>query len=1415
MQFQANKLRRPASLLVAVAMLGWLVLRADTGQSAPTAPVDPPTDVVFAAKVRPMIARYCLGCHSTKVKKGDLDLERFSSLEVARHDLKPWQSVIEMLSAEEMPPKAKPQPTTDERKWLIGWTHDWLDAEARARVGDPGPAALRRLSNAEYNATVRDLTRIDLQPAREFPADGAAGEGFTNAAEALSMSPALVEKYLAAAKGIADHAVLLPDGLRFSPASHQRDWVDESLRSLHAFYNHFAEPEGQLPLRRYLSALARNRAALAAGTKKFAEIAEQERLSPKYLETLWGVLNDARPSFVLDSIRAQWKSATPADVPAIAGQIEAWQKLAWTVVDKNAPGLYEVWIKPSLAISDSQTLRFRLNLTATQGDVVFYLVAHDIDKVAGKSIGGKDDNKTLILWDKARLEGGNQPPLSLRDVPEVANRLESSLRQQFVDTAKYLDAVALLPRAGAGDTVESVARERHLEPKQLQHWIDAVGLQKDSLGAPEPLAVKIVSSNGNPSVHGWGSPTADQLPILLTNASGQPAAVPGTIPPHGVCVHPSPDQYAAVCWTSPIEGSIHVETKVADAHAGCGNGVAWWLDALRAASAPRGRRDRLANGEFDDGKAATIAPRDLQVKSGDVLRLAIGARNRDHGCDLTLVDLTIKEIGGKGRTWNLSADVADAVLDANPRADRLGNKGVWLFARGQDNSASKSGIAIPPGSLLMQWRDALEKGQPQAELTKLADQVQTLLAGPPANGVGTSAPAPGSPDALLFAAVTAPGSPLVQPVDIATVLKQRDLKHPAAAGVSRFGLDVSRFGKHPKGQKIDETSFVTDSPTVVEIHLPAMLAANREFVVEGKIDPATVGSGFVQLQVLASPPKNSAQMAGGPVLINSKGQTRDALEQQLAEFRQTFPLMLCFGRVVPEDPDGITLRLFCRADEPLSRLMLDDEQRKQLDRLWSELQYVGREALKEQEAYPLFMGFASQVGLVPRFAPQAGPIKQRAEEFKQAMLASEPKQLDAMLDFATRAYRRPLAEREKTELLGLYQSLRGKKVAHEPALRAVLARILVSPDFLYHLEVPPPGLKPQPVNDWELASRLSYFLWSTGPDEELRRVAASGHLHEPAVLAEQTRRMLGSDRMRALAIEFGTQWIHVHGFDTFNEKNEKLFPMFNEKLRSAIYEESILFFQDLFQADRPVTDLLDSDHTFVNDMLAKYYGIPNVAGSEFRRIDGAKQYGRGGILGLASVQAMASGSSRTSPVLRGNWVVETLLGEKMPRPPPDVPKLPEEEPGAGGLSVRQLVEKHAKLAQCAVCHQRMDPFGFSLEHYDTIGRFREKDIGGAAIDSKAKLKDGTEFDGLDGLRNYLLTKKKDVFVRLFCRRLLGYAIGRETGPADQPLIDDMLAAMNQNHGHLSAAVLTIVGSPQFRLIRGGDFALPEVSEVHE
>ncbi len=255
-----------------------------------------------------------------------------------------------------------------------------------------------------------------------------------------------------------------------------------------------------------------------------------------------------------------------------------------------------------------------------------------------------------------------------------------------------------------------------------------------------------------------------------------------------------------------------------------------------------------------------------------------------------------------------------------------------------------------------------------------------------------------------------------------------------------------------------------------------------------------------------------------------------------------------------------------------------------------------------------------------------------------------------------------------------------------------------------------------------------------------------------------------------------------------------------------MYEEAIRFFQDLFQNDRPITNVLDADYTFLNEALAKHYGIPGVAGPQWRRIDGVRKFGRGGILGLGSVQAKQAGASRTSPVLRGNWVVETLLGEKLPRPPANVPKLPEEEGGADKLTMRQQVERHARDQACAVCHQRIDPFGFALERFDAIGRRRNKDLGGLPIDSRAKLKDGTEFDDIDGLRTYLLTKKKDVIVKLFCRKLLGYALGRSAALSDQSLIDEMMKELEKNNGRTSAAVLAIVRSPQFRMIRGRDFA---------
>jgi hypothetical protein len=255
-----------------------------------------------------------------------------------------------------------------------------------------------------------------------------------------------------------------------------------------------------------------------------------------------------------------------------------------------------------------------------------------------------------------------------------------------------------------------------------------------------------------------------------------------------------------------------------------------------------------------------------------------------------------------------------------------------------------------------------------------------------------------------------------------------------------------------------------------------------------------------------------------------------------------------------------------------------------------------------------------------------------------------------------------------------------------------------------------------------------------------------------------------------------------------------------------MYEESVQFFADLFQNNRSVLDILDADYTFLNQELAAHYGIPGVSGPEWRRVDGVKQFSRGGVLAQATTLATQAGASRTSPILRGNWISEVLVGQKLPRPPKGVPPLPDDGGVAEGLTVRQLVEKHVSDPKCAVCHRRIDPFGFSLEAFDAIGRYRETDAGNLPIDAHVKTADGAEFTGLDGLRRYLLTDRRDDFVRQFCRKLLGYALGRGVELSDEGLLEAMQSQLAANNYQVISAVEAIVASPQFREIRGRDRA---------
>ena len=737
---------------------------------------------------------------------------------------------------------------------------------------------------------------------------------------------------------------------------------------------------------------------------------------------MWQTLNDSRSSWILDDIRSRWKKATPGDVPALVAQIEAWQRVAWKLDDKAAC-IYEPWQVPLAAITDSQQFRVKLSPQPGQSEIVLYLTARTVPGTSGKPAAGAP----VVIWDKSRFEADRQPSLALRDVSAVAQGLQGALGRQFRDTAKYLAAVAEWRGGSANDSLESIAKRQSLDPKRLQRWIDAAGLSRDVPGPLEPLEVKINGSGERAAINGWGSKTPDTLPILLTNSSDRTLTIPGTAPAHKVIIHPSPDEYVAVAWKSPIAGRVRIEAIVADAHAGCGNGVAWWLEHGHDS-----HRQKLVGGEFDDGKAATIEPREADVQSGDLVCLAVAAREHNHFCDTTLVDLTVTELDGSHRKWSLSADVADNVLTGNPHADKLGNPGVWHFMRGRDNSPRAAGPTLPAGSLLLKWREALDKPNAQAEQAELAQQIERLLTGPPS--------AAGSADAALYTALVMPGGPLLDAADLQSLLASPTSQ--SASSAAPYGLDHRLFGKSASALPIPETAFAINSPSVLKIRLPAALVANRDFLVEARLDPAAAGNQLVQLEVSTSPPANADQLSAAPVLCSAEGSGRAAAQQALDEFRRTFPAAVCFARIVPQDPDGITLCMFCREDEPLSRFMLDVEQQQRLERLWLELKYVGHEAEKEYESFPLFMAFASQVGLVPKFEPMRKPLADRAAAFAKELEESEPKHLDQLLDFAARAYRRPLRDSEKTELVELYHTLRKKKnVSHEEALRGVLARV--------------------------------------------------------------------------------------------------------------------------------------------------------------------------------------------------------------------------------------------------------------------------------------------------------------------------------------------------------------------------------------
>ena len=397
---------------------------------------------------------------------------------------------------------------------------------------------------------------------------------------------------------------------------------------------------------------------------------------------------------------------------------------------------------------------------------------------------------------------------------------------------------------------------------------------------------------------------------------------------------------------------------------------------------------------------------------------------------------------------------------------------------------------------------------------------------------------------------------------------------------------------------------------------------------------------------------------------------------------------------------------------------------------------------------------------------------------------------------ATRAYRRRVSTEDVAPLLGVFKRGQQDGLNYQESLRAPLTAILVNPRFLFRAEAEQPGKTEWPLTDFELATRLSYFLWSSMPDSELFRLADKGELSDPKVLEAQVDRMLKSPKARALSRHFAGQWI---GFDAMvNEVNPdaKRFPEFDQDLRRSMYYEATQFFSHLVKQDRPITDLIDSDYAFVNERLAKHYGMNvGVKGSKLKKVK-LSDKNRGGVLGMGAVLTSTSLPMRTSPVLRGVWILDSLLGDPAPPPPPDAGELPADDTMAGGLTFREQLEIHRTAKSCAGCHARIDPLGFSLENFDAIGRWREKDANGKALDTQAILPGDVEFSSPSELKG-LLMFGKEKFARNMCRKMLSYSLGRPLEYYDEAVLTDLVNQLKSNDFKTQSLIKSVVLSKPF------------------
>jgi hypothetical protein len=865
----------------------------------------------------------------------------------------------------------------------------------------------------------------------------------------------------------------------------------------------------------------------------------------------------------------------------------------------------------------------------------------------------------------------------------------------------------------------------------------------ETTSTPAFLTERRDSNGGRAELKSW---SLGSEPSVFVNSAAEDLQVWSKLPARSFFVHPGQKRPVAIAWTSPIAGELSVAGRVADAHPSAGDGVSFELSHIASPD--------LGQALADLGNASSVLP--------------------DAGLPPDMLAL-VREKWGEATT-----DPAPVLAAIKAMQDQL-------F---QGNYKKNAALAV--GNGFPAWEDlrrvvALERVQgaarePLFRMVALPAQPDTFVVWDRLRLEGGDGPT------LVFA------------------------EHPelGAAIEQASGL---KFGQHPQGRPVPKSALVTAAGAEIVIDLRKLpaelqkaLTLPRFLRADVSLDEASPETASVQAFLIAA-------TGGGGNLAEpvAKAEVGDPHAAQIvhprvaaerarpaAEFRALFPPAVLFQPIIPRDAQG-SVFLYRREDEPLRRLLLDEEGRAELDRLWSELAFVSEQALATPIAYEGLVQYYRKPNdgarimffYIQLFEEQ---IRREEKEFLAAQVASESTHLEALLAFAARAWRRPLTDDEREAILASYRADRTEGAKHDPAFRAALARVLSSPWFLYRVEQPATGPRWQPVSGDELATRLSFLLWDSIPDDELRANAA--RLHEPAVMEEQLRRMLKDARMRGMGEEFGARWLGVRDFVTNHGRNLKQFPEFTPAVRDALAEEPVRFFEDLLVNDRPVADVIAADAVVINDVLAQYYGIPGVTGPEWRRVEKVSAYNRGGLLGFGAVLARQSASSRTSPVKRGAWVVQ-LVGERLPKVPPGTPPLPETPPD--GLSVREITERHRADQKCAGCHVRIDPYGMTLEQFDALGRLRPaKDL--KPGDARATTRDGVEIDGFAGLRDYIAGPRREDLLRELARKLTGYSLGRAVLTSDRNLVDEVTRTM-ANGGRWSDVLLIIVRSEQFRCIR--------------